>query len=467
MDGAMGHHLGGGAAAAKADRAARLFADAAGRATKRRLKKLYAVVSEDGALGYVDPMIERLVELKPDASRLHALGGWLATTAPDRGAVKVGLALLGVTGLGDDLPVVRALGAHDEFTLYAAVAIQNGLLEPDRELWALAQVVDGWGRIQCVERLSATDDPEIRSWILRTGYRNSVMYEYLAYIAATTGDLLAALRDSDVDRELLTAAGEIISALVAGGPAEDLDDYDQGAEAVEAFMDHMVSSAETLDDFHAIAAVESFLTRDDGWQERAERGWTEARRQHLQVQCTEVLNREQWTERVADGLQAEDDVTFWKANQAAQKLGIDTFDLLFRKVTEDPYDGPWFQAWQQADQSRGRRIVELVRQALPLGEISTGLGDDLGLGPEWRAHQALDWTLQALRDYPGLGGDLLLVGLRSPVTRNRSMALNALKEWPANTWPSEAQAVVAQLATSDPNEQTRKLARETRNDPLL
>jgi hypothetical protein len=211
---------------------------------------------------------------------------------------------------------------------------------------------------------------------------------------------------------LLTAAGEIISALVAGGPAEDLDDYDQGAGAVGAFMDHMVSSAETLDDFHAIAAVESFLTRDDGWQERAERGWTEARRQHLQVQCTEVLNREQWTERVADGLQAEDDVTFWKANQAAQKLGIDTFDLLFRKVTEDPYDGPWFQAWQQADQSRGRRIVELVRRALPLGEIGTGLGDDLGLGPEWRAHQSLDWTLQALRDYPGLGGDLLRSGSR-------------------------------------------------------
>ena len=461
LDGAMGHHLGGGAAAEKADRAARLFAGAAARPTKRRLKKLYAAVSEDGALDYIDPMIERLVELEPDASRVHDLGRWLATTAPDRGAVKIGLAILGITGLGDDISVVRTLGAHDEFTLYAAVAIRNGVPEPDRELWALAKVVDGWGRIQCVERLRDTTDPEIRSWILRGGYRNSVMYEYLAFLAATTGDLLAALRGPHVDRELLTAAGEIIGALIAGGPAEDLDDYVQGADAVEAFMGHLVARAETLDDFHAAAAVQSFLTRDNGWETRAERGWTESRRRHLLTQCTDVLGRSEWTDKIAEGLHSEDPAIFWQADQAARMRGIDTFELHFRKVTEDPFDGPWFQAWQQADPVRGRRLVELVRRSLPLDEVGTGSGDDLGIGPEWRAHRALDWTLQALRHYPGLGGDLLLVGLRSAMTRNRNMALYALKEWPAPTWPPDAQTAIERLAASDPNERTRELARET------
>ena len=73
----------------------------------------------------------------------------------------------------------------------------------------------------------------------------------------------------------------------------------------------------------------------------------------------------------------------------------------------------------------------------------------------------LDWTLQALRHYPGLGGDLLLVGLRSAMTRNRNMALYALKEWPATTWPPDAQTAIERLAASDPNERTRELARET------
>jgi hypothetical protein len=60
------------------------------------------------------------------------------------------------------------------------------------------------------------------------------MYEYLAYIAATTGRLLEALRRDIVDRDLLTAAGEILSSLATGGPAQNLDDYEEGSEAVEA-----------------------------------------------------------------------------------------------------------------------------------------------------------------------------------------------------------------------------------------
>jgi hypothetical protein len=67
-------------------------------------------------------------------------------------------------------------------------------------------------------------------------------------------------------------------------------------------------------------------------------------------------------------------------------------------------------------------------------------------------------SLQALRDHPGIGGDLLIIGLQSPVTRNRNMALNALQEWPAESWPLEARGLIEVAATADPNEQTRELA---------
>jgi hypothetical protein len=72
--------------------------------------------------------------------------------------------------------LLRTLGAHNEFTLYAVVAFGNGTEDGgESEIWALATVVDGWGRIHCVERLRHTSDPAIRRWILRTGFRNSVM----------------------------------------------------------------------------------------------------------------------------------------------------------------------------------------------------------------------------------------------------------------------------------------------------
>ena len=57
--------------------------------------------------------------------------------------------------------------------------------------------------------------------------------EYLAYIAATTGDLAGALAVSTPDSEVLTAAGQILAALFAGGPAKDIDEYLDGAIATE------------------------------------------------------------------------------------------------------------------------------------------------------------------------------------------------------------------------------------------
>ena len=460
MDGAFGHHAGGGGSTALADKAAKAFVDACKRPTKWRLKRLYRLVSSDNALDFLDPLIERLVALQPDRDRLHELGRWLTTTASDRGAVKVGLAVLGVTGLDRDVEVVRALGAHDEFTLYAAVALSNGLEDPESELWALAASVDGWGRIQCVERLRETADPSIRAWILRTGFRNSVMYEYLAYIAATTGGLSEALRTQAPDRHLLTAAGEILDALIAGGPAEDITDYEHGADATEAFLAHMDRRAETLGDFQAVASIRSFLDRDEGWDQLASHGWSATRREAFERLCDTILGREEWIGRIHVGLESDNPQEYWRAEQAARYRGIDVFATQVERIRRDPLGSDWFAAWQGASPERAEQLVRLAVDLLPLDAIATGPQDQLGLGPEWRAHTALDWTLQALRSYPGIGGELVPIGLRSPVTRNRNLALNILNEWPRDLWPSGAHELAQRLAASDPNERARAFAGE-------
>src|SRR5206468_7985327 len=98
-----------------------------------------------------------------------------------------------------------------------------------------------------------------RRWLLREGFRNSVMYEYLAATCARAGGLLAALGEDDVDRELLIAAGEIVQALIAGGPAEGMDDYEDARPVVEAYLGHMEASAETVEDFLHVNLVNGYL----------------------------------------------------------------------------------------------------------------------------------------------------------------------------------------------------------------
>jgi hypothetical protein len=60
------------------------------------------------------------------------------------------------------------------------------------------------------------------------------------------------------------------------------------------------------------------------------------------------------------------------------------------------------------------------------------------------------------------GPDLVLIGLQSPVVRNRNMSLNVLKEWPPESWPHGARELTEGLAAADPNEKTRALAADVR-----
>jgi hypothetical protein len=286
------------------------------------------------------------------------------------------------------------------------------------------------------------------------------MDEYLAHIAATTGGLLAALRDADPDRELLSAAGEILEALVAGGPAEDLADYDEGADAVEAYLGHLTDRAETLGDYLAIASIRSFLVDEQDWEELGTRGWAATRRAAYEARCDEILGRDQWEGRIAVGLLSDEPAELWRAERAARLRGLDTFDLHLHRVRLDPLGSSWFNAWQQADTERARQLADLALDLLPLHDIATGPAQELGLGPGWEAHRALDWTLQALRDHPGVGADLLVVGLQSPVTRNRNLALNVLKAWPGARWPPAARELAERVAASDPDERTRAYAAE-------
>jgi len=322
---------------------------------------------------------------------------------------------------------------------------------------ALAASVDGWGRIHCVERLSGTQDPQIRDWLLREGYRNSVMYDYTALIAAETGGLLGALRQDHVDRAVLTAAGDILAALLEYGPGDTIEDYGDGLDALEQYLTLMRTRAETVSDYVTVSRIRDFVD-----SEIQPPGWDTGRRQALRHMCTEILAADDWHRRCTAVLRDDDadDTEVWAARKVAQDLGIDTFDLTFRRLERNPLSSDWFDAWQGADTGRANRLVELARSRLPVQAIASGPRDALGVGPGWEAHHALDWTLQALRDHPGIGGDLLIAGLQSPMTGNRNMAVLALQRWPVEVWPPEARRHLEAVATSDPSEGLRTMVRQ-------
>jgi hypothetical protein len=188
--------------------AARVYAalkKAVARPTQQSLESLYVTMARHSALTYVDSLMD-FVGSGIDGGRLEDLMRWLAQTAPDREVVKAAIALLGIRRNPDNAPLFSVLGGHEEFALFANVALTNSLDDPEPAIWDLAQRLQGWGKIDSVLRLSSTDRPDIKAWLLRKGCRTSVMNEYLAYTCANSGDLLTALKTGPVDDELLEGA---------------------------------------------------------------------------------------------------------------------------------------------------------------------------------------------------------------------------------------------------------------------
>lgn len=90
----------------------------------------------------IDPFLKALREQADvNHGRLYDLARSLATESPDREQTKLGIAVLGLYGQEEDRDIFRTLGRHDEFTLFAVVALANTAEDAEEELWKMAKDV--------------------------------------------------------------------------------------------------------------------------------------------------------------------------------------------------------------------------------------------------------------------------------------------------------------------------------------
>ncbi len=460
MDGAFGHHGGGGNAEKVATNVADLVKSISQNNSQTKKVELYNLLLKDNLIDFVDPALERVVASNVSIEPyLHDYAKWLAFQSPDRGPVKFGIALLGLIRDTNDMDRILTLGKHEEFTLFSVVALTNTYDNPELELWDLAKFVDGWGKIHIVERLGETQNPEIKKWLVREGYKNSIMYEYLAYTCAIAGDLKSELSKPEIDEELLSASGDIIEALINGGPAEDVDDYDDGAGVVRLYVTHIETKSDLkLVDFLILHSVKRFLQDEEAdWNKRKQKGWKDDLKSDLLVDLHKILEDPKWKQIVLEKQNSTDNQEFWQVDQAASILEISLWETHWKRLTENPTEsGLWYNIMKNANNERIDQILSLALDKIPLDTIAIGPADNLGLGQEYNLHSCLDYILQDLDKYPKKGIEFIRIGLRSPVTRNRNMAIKALSAWGLDNWPEGTIGMLEQAEREEPNENTKK-----------
>lgn len=458
LDGVMGHHFSSKSDGHLADALCSGLKKATSDASEENITVLYDLMKNNGAFGVIDAVIKKIRgEAGIGTDKLRDISLWFATKAADREPVKFAMALLGMIHGYDDLEVFLTLGRHNEFTLYSAVAIVNNEAYGEKALYRLAKSVDGWGRIKTVERLADTADtadiaePEIKDWLIRDGFKNTVMYEYLACICARAGELDKALAAAQIDDGLFDSACALVATLVSGerGPAERLEDYEHGCLVVQALLRHgegrFGSAYHCLFLSNLKDRVEDYLSDE----RPIGQDWTRDDATEIVARLSALLSGQEWKAVIIEALEAGDRQAFWDASRVCEKFGVDPWPYFFGRTEKG--EDYWWDLMRISDAGRIDRVLDLADKNIPLEEIATGASDALGFGPDFVHHSALGFIVQDLGRFPGKGWRFIKAGLQSPTIRNRNMALRALSSWSQDDWPAGAIDLLVTLGKSEPD----------------
>lgn len=418
------------------------------------------VTGNESVIGIIDEFLQNLGQNSlPIKPHLFNYANKLATKTNNRNSVKFGIAILGICQNKEPIDDIKILGLHDEFTVFSTVALSNLSDNPVKDLWELAKKVDGWGKIQLVDRLAEMNlNDEIRDWLVLDGYRNNIMYEYLALTCAKNGMLNEKLNAETIDDKLYSSAADIIVALMDEAPAEGMSSYETSSETIKNFIKHSKTRNLNISNFITLHIIKDYLEESPEENKTLET-WNQKDLSNCLIDIRELLNSKDWTEEVKTALKSSDNIEYWRGKQAAQKLGIDLWDTVWQKLKQNPEDGlSWHDVTANAKENNVDEIIDFAIKNLPLEFLGSGPKDSTGIGDNFQKHSLFDDVIRFLGNYPKTkkGEKLILVGLDSPVTRNRNITIGVLAKWKIENCSDEIIKKLKTLKEIEPNDNSKK-----------
>lgn len=408
--------------------------DLSRRPTLRSRRQVESTIRHRRCIRLIDPLLEAVrAETRMNQSVLYTELRTLLVTTHWREAVKLCIALLGLYRRPSDTDLLLTFGRHEEFTLFAAVALGSILEDPVPAWFGLAQQLSGWGKVHLVGRLvKHTDRPDVRDWLLRCGCANQIDDNLLALPIATECRLHEALAESVPDDALLEGARRILNGLLEPGPAPGLDAYEQGPEACLWWVRRVEGRTPRLPQFLTLSNLLQ-------WIEEPDHIWPTEIAAEVRERVGRMLRAEKWPALALAELDSPDPTAAWVARETARRLELPVFPRLLPLLQAEPGNiALWAYLAASADRSEMERLLSLPQQ--PRNDV-------------------LSVLLRALRRFPGLGATLILHGLEDEQAASRLLALDVLGRWPVYCVLPELALKVIDLTRDDPLGVVRKAAR--------
>ena len=453
----------------------RPFAEAAGAsAAGAPYARLYDRLVAIEQLGFLEPFVRRVIESRLPRRNVRSVALRLVSDSTDRLPVKVGIALLGVCARRPDQRILLTIARHPEFTDYAGMALTNAFGSRDDVLWELAKVVQDWGRVALVRQLASTNDPRIKSWILRQPNEDYLVLLNLALVVAESGGLRTELEADEIDDELCRAAGSLLQQLIENRSfeRESIDDYADAPEAVRIFLSHLTRRAERLESIEPLMTIIDYLELGGGVSlnvlpefraelvariaDRPLPGWSDGERTRAATFARWVLQRPGWRRAIEEGLRSDDSYAFYLAERAATRLGDDVFPVLLDRLRRDPDEDEitWGDAVRAADEAGFDDLLEVASMRLSEHRPSQ----------DWRFAGWLRAILEGLERFPGKGWPLIRDGLMSGEMMERRFGIHGLRTFGGVPWPPDAVGLLEAVVRSDPDDDNREMGSELLED---
>lgn len=424
----------------------KLFEEQLNNPTIKTRKATYEKIIFDNIASYGGEFIDRIQQAQLDESLVQQEALWLLEHAAHREVVKFSITVLGCTNCEKYKELLFTLGMHEEFTPYVIVALKKGTIQANNQIWRLAQVLHGWGKISAVDQLEAST-PEIKQWLLIKGCRNIIMNEYLAYTCAINGELDVALYEETISKELYDGAGLIIEALLNESAPQGIEDYPYASAVLSRFIYHAHTHCEALEDFYPLMKISEFLNvNQEVREERFNVLWKQHEYTAIGQAIQPFINDRKWSQLALDALQR--DINF-RALEIARFYDLDVTHNLFDLLEKYPTNSELYLAIMETNNRQ--HIKDLCAFAETHLSLSSLSNDE---------QVCLLFIVQDLYEHEGVGLSLIQAALKSDNGNLQYHALSVLKGWsPSFSQQPNIQEMIKNIATTTKDKEDRQLAK--------
>ncbi len=157
-------------------------------AMEKALSKYYAISIADPVLSFISREDKALMRREA----LHII-----KESNKREIVKFGIVMLGHSGIPEDVELLKFIGSHDEFTLYAAAALTNIVSESEKDdcMVALAKsTAAGWGKVAAILEIDDNPSENVQNWLLKDGSYCYIGKEHIACECAIKGGMVEKIK---------------------------------------------------------------------------------------------------------------------------------------------------------------------------------------------------------------------------------------------------------------------------------